>query len=120
MSQQIADPKGFRSARYEVLNNKAGDGARQAEAFEKIEAQRKSDPDAITILAWWARRNTWTQGPELGPYKKTEKLPEQCGGGYWTNDRDQESTANSIVMDNTRFITSSEGKIRDKYFIIIS
>jgi len=108
LSQQIADPKGFRADRYEKLNERAGDGSRQAEAFAQIEQERKADSEAITILAWWARRNTWTQGPELGPFKQTEKLPEQCGGCYWTNDRDQEQTVDSIVMDNTRFITSPE------------
>ena len=72
---------------------------------------RKSDPDALTILTWWARRRTWVKGEELGPYKKTVKLPEQCGGCYWTNDRDQEFTADSLLVDNPYYILEVEGEI---------
>ena len=110
MSHQIADPKGFRATQHEKLAIRAGDAETQAKKFEEIESVRKSDPDALTILTWWARRKSWVQGEKLGPYKRTEKLPEQCGGCYWTNDRDQEFTADSIVIDNTRFITSNAGK----------
>ena len=39
----------------------AGDGAIEAEIFSRNEENRKADPDALTILTWWSRRNRWQQ-----------------------------------------------------------
>ena len=39
----------------------AGDGAIEAEIFSRNEENRKADPDALTILTWWSRRNKWQQ-----------------------------------------------------------
>ena len=100
-------PEGFRAT--QKLSRKSSDGTKEAEEFDKMERVRKSDPDALTILTWWARRREWLQGADLGPFKKTEKLPEECGGCYWTNDRDQELTADSILVDNPYFILDTQG-----------
>ena len=40
---------------------------------------------------------------------KTEILPEQCGGCYWTNDRSLEKNVNAILVDNIRYITHEFG-----------
>ena len=40
---------------------------------------------------------------------KTEILPDQCGGCYWTNDRSLEKNVNAILVDNIRYITHEFG-----------
>ena len=82
------------------------DGKAEAVLFAKMEKKRTLDKDSITILNWWDRRKDWVQGDFLGPFQKTEKLPDQCGGCYFTNDRSQEKTADALLVDETRWLFS--------------
>merc|ERR1712021_148122 len=82
------------------------DGKAESVLFAKMEKQRSLDKDSITILNWWDRRKDWVQGDFLGPFQKTEKLPDQCGGCYFTNDRSQEKTADALLVDETRWLFS--------------
>ena len=58
---------------------------------EDYERDEREDEEKITILAYWSF---------VDPY--IEQLTENCGGCWYTNDRNFEKMADAIVFDNTR------------------
>ena len=55
-------------------------------------------------MEWWGKGNSVNTPPV-----KTEILPDQCGGCYWTNDRSVEKNVDAILVDNIRYITHEIG-----------
>ena len=69
--------------------------------YDTTDEKRKNDSEAITILYWWA------EDPAAQPWMRHTN--GECGGCYFTNDRDLEKSVDSIIFDNTRFLKIQRG-----------
>lgn len=97
---QAGSSKPWRVAHHEKANAKVASEATRFKNFHQAQKKVKDEEDPTTIVQWWTT-------PSYITHPWMRKLPDKCGGCWLTNDRSIEKEANSILIDNTRYVQHS-------------
>lgn len=100
-SVEANSSKPWRAVRHAARAARAKSYDHYKKIYDTADAERREDPDQVTILTWWA------EDPARHPWMT--KSNSGCGGCYFTNNRDLEKSADALLIDNTRFLTVARG-----------